>query len=238
MYKSPKERTHPRISVHKLASYLTATASGREKIIRDQKFPSDVQRLRYKSAEKEIRRALVGGGDIEGSLKLGARRIAAETPKSDWARQARDCSVSAVGKFAGLIDSMGLDEASFTVPLAPAIGQMIEELSVSARLLVVVSRRNKKGEEKRGAVLLVMRKEEALGEKGGKAAALTLWRGLIASGLFSKGEVDPALCIVVDVFHAQVYTAPSRGKRLQEEIKSACREIVIRWAFVGALRLA
>lgn len=236
MHRMPKERALPRISVHKLGTYLEAGPFDREKILRDQKYPADFQRLRYRDAEDVIGRALISS-DIRGGLVDGAKRISAKTVGTKWAQQAQDGCLLAIEKFSALLDSLDLDDMSFVRVGRPSLPQRVDGLRISTRPLALIRRMTRKG-ERFGAILVVTRKEEALTAKGGKAIAVLLRRALVANGIYTSEQIDPALCIVVDVFHNAVYEAPSRSKRVVEEIRAACREIVARWPFIAAVRVA
>lgn len=89
---------------------------------------------------------------------------------------------------------------------------------------------------KMGALLVINRKERALPQDAGVLVAHLLARALVAEGIAGPEEVDPELCIVIDVFHGGVFRAPKRASRTLRDVSSACREIVARWqAIVHAL---
>jgi hypothetical protein len=236
MHQLPKERALPRISVHKLGTYLEAGPFDREKILRDQKYPADFQRLRYRDAEDEIRRALFSS-DVKAGLVDGGKRISAKTVGTKWAQQAQEGCLLAVEKFSDLFDSLDLDDVSFVRVGRSTLPQRIEGVSISTRPLALIRRQTRKG-ERFGAILFVMRKEEKLTPKGGKAIAELLRRALSVNGIYKPDQIDPKLCVVVDIFHNAVFEAPPRSKRVIEEIRAACREIVARWPFIAAVRVA
>jgi hypothetical protein len=236
MHQLSKERVSPRISVHKLGTYLEAGPFDREKILRDQKYPADFQRLRYRDAEDAIRRALFST-DVKASLVDGAQRISAKMAGTKWAQQAQEGCLLAIEKFSDMLDSLDLDDASLVRVGRPSLQQRVDGLLISTRPLALIRRATRKG-ERFGAILVVARKEEALTLKGGKAIAVLLRRALVANGVYTSEQIDPQLCVVVDVFHNGVFEAPPRSKRVVEEIRSACREIVARWPFIASVRVA
>jgi hypothetical protein len=236
MHHAPKERVSPRISVHKLGTYLEAGPFDREKILRDQKYPADFQRLRYREAEEEIRRALFSS-NVRLGLIDGGKRISAKAAGTKWAQQAQEGCLLALEKFSDLFDSLDLDDVSFVRVGRSSLPQRVEGVTVSTRPLALIRRQTRKG-ERCGAILVVTRKEEKLTPKGGKAIAELLRRALIVNGIYTDEQIDPQLCVVVDVFHNAVFEAPPRSKRVMDEVRAACREIVARWPFIAAVRVA
>jgi hypothetical protein len=227
---------HPRVSAHKLASYIDAKGAGtRERIIRDQKFPPSFQVARYADAEDAIRRSLLAT-DVGASLLACEQRISSKLVVKPWAVDAKRGCLDAVRLFSSLLPSLDLAQVEATRLVQPSMQLRIEQLLVSVRPVVQLARKRSR-DPRVGALLPVFRKEEKLSEKSGVTCAALVLEALHASGV-ARQEIDPTLCIVVDVFHAQTFAAPVRLTRLRAELKSTCREYAERWPFITAERAA
>jgi hypothetical protein len=225
------------MSAPKMGEYLEANAHRRESILRDQKFPPDFKTARYQAADEVIRRALLQGGDVRGRLAAGSRRAAEKPSSSKFEEQSKLCSLEAIERFGRLYDELHLDGVESVFVGQSTFAVRIEGVSISSRPLVLLKRRVK-SEETFGALMVVLRKERGLTDHGGKAIAQLLRTALDVSHLPTDARVLPDLCIVADVFHGTVFRAPKSTKRTLEEIKSACREIAVRWPFIAGVRAA
>lgn len=227
-------RVNPRISAPKMGEYLAASAARRERILMDQKFPPTFKQARYRDAEAAMRGALLSDTDTARRLEEHAERIARLPATTTFEESARDCSVLALRRFARMVDELPTAGANFSPVSQEALVLRLEGVAVSVFPLVT-SRRVVRGRVRTGAILAVMRKTEPVGDIAGKAIAELLRRALTQSGY---EDVHPADCIVVDVFQGEHFTAPVRGERILSDIRSACREIAVRWPALGDARAA
>lgn len=224
-------REKPRMSSPKLGEYLNSSRAGRrERIIHDQKFVSDFMVVRYASAEQAIRVALLSE-DTEKRIDDGLRNLRARATRTTFQDDAKRNCIDALHAFAKLLPDLALDGVRVSTTGQPTFAQMIESVVVSSRPLVLLSRENKDGSVQRGALQIVLRKEAVLDDRGGEAVALILKEALCNAGHIN---VSPKLCMVLDVFGGKVFCAPTRSSRLLDDIKSACREIAVRWPAVAA----
>ena len=221
-------RADPRISAPKMGEYLEATASRRERILRDQKFPQTFITVRYGGASDVIRRALLRGGGVRQELIAGALRLSRKPCETRYDEEARDDSVLAVEFFIRSLPSLDLEGVESFLAGRSGLAQAVEDVRISVYPVVLLKKRVR-GQDRFGALLPVFGKKATLNERSGKAVATMLYEGLAASGLVPSSAVKPGLCLVVDVFREQVYEAPSSRVRLLGDIRSACREIAVRW---------
>jgi hypothetical protein len=218
-------RPNPRISAPKLEEYLEASASRRERILRDQKFPRTDVVVRYEKARQAIRAALVSG-NAPTRLKELARAIEQMPAKSSYDSDSARLSAEAVRRFATLHDRLALKDTRALLPSAPKFSLVSEGVSISIAPAVLLRRTKRDGMEYCGALTVVLRKDEPLGLQGGKAVA-ELARLALANAGYKN--IRPDLCVAVDVFGGRIFTAAGRGQRIAGEIASACREIAVRW---------
>lgn len=237
MDRTSKVKEKPYASAHKLASYHVANgANERERILRNQKFPSGFIVTRYSEAEIAIRRALLGGGDFRGALAEESKTIGKKSNGSKWYADATLLCTNATESFSKTYPDCGLGGLTVTRMLHRALYQRVEGVRISTRPLVMLSQPTRRG-VKHGALLTVMRKEVPLTSISGPIIAALLRSALVHSGL-DPADVDPALCIVVDVLHGSVFRAPGRDKRIFSEIQSTCREYAVRWPFIENVKAA
>jgi hypothetical protein len=223
-----KVRQRPRISSPKLGEYLDVRAARRrETIVYDQKFPADFITSRYSDALTAIRHALVADAEVEKYLSDRSRVLGARLASSKYQEDTRSCCLEAVAVFRELWKDLGLENVARSPIRARAYGLLVEGVEVSVNPTVLLSRTTRKGEVQWGALHLVFRKEAALEEHGGQAAAEILRRALIVAG---HTAVASDLCLVVDVFGMLKFSAPAHHSRLFADVEAACREIAIRWS--------
>ena len=227
MENQQKVRLRPRISAAKLGDYIEArSAAARERILRDQKFPPNFITTRYRDAEHAMRSAVLSADDTSAQLSKAAERIARAPNKSKWQTEARQLCVRAVQQFAKIIASVEGPAISFGPPPADGYKLTVEGVAISVMPLVRVVRRQGSEVVGHGLMLCVIRKNDAVTERAAEAIAEVLRMAVEATG---DEPVDPKLCMVVDVFAGKTYRAATRGKRMQLDLLSACREIVVRW---------
>lgn len=223
-------REDPRISVPKLGEYMDVRqANRRERIIRDQKYPSNFILTHYADAQKAIRAALLAGPDFDGPLGEKSKTIAARGPTMRHQIDAQRCSLDAIAAFRELWLTMPLDGVCRFVLGRMEFALFVENVSVSVFPTVMLQRTWPDGRSETGALLLVFRKEAALQEHGGEAAAEVLRRALARAKV---PGVSRELCIVADVFAQEHFCAPKSNIRLMREVEAACREIAVVWPTV------
>lgn len=239
MQRSGKQREKPRLSAAQLGRYNDATPGQRERILRMAKFPPAYIVTAYNDATAAIRRALLAGGDVSRSLQAEAIRIASlpGTTKNEMTAHAN--SARAVRALAHRIKDLPLKRVVAVQLGARDITLVIEGVSVSIFPQVLLTRVRNDGTREYGAMLVVMRKSEALGTRGGEVVAELLRRALVSMGLGERGVIDPALCMVVDVFHPGFFQARRQGgKRVALNLDCACREIAAHWPEIRAVNAA
>ena len=226
MNKTMKVREAARISAPKMGEFVDASDARRKTILRDQKFWTSGKRLVYHDAELVMRAALFSS-DVSALLSVGAKGLKGKTVTSEPARIARDCSIEAITRFRALYGT--LDLTGVETLMSPVAGYhlAIEDVDVSVRPLVRLKRENAAGVQY-GGLLLVLRKEEGLSDSAGKCVA-ELQRLALVDAFPAGSKIDRSLCIVLDVFHGSVWTAPKHGRKLMKEVRDVCWTIARLW---------
>lgn len=227
-----KVRQAPRISAPKLGEYLDVRhAQRRERIVRDQKYPSDYIVSRYNNAQNAIRAAIIAGEDVDARLLEKSRVLAGRVSATKYGEDTTRCCVEAVNAFRALWAELPLDGATRSMTGGVGFSVLIEGVEVTGNPIALLRRVLPKGRVETGALQLVFKKEAALEKHGGEAAAEILRRSLIAAG---QTAVAAKLCLVVDVFAMKWFAAPTHRVRLTGDIEAACREIALRWSALVA----
>jgi hypothetical protein len=224
---SANMRAEPRISVNKLAEYMTASAARRRGIIRDQKVRREVIVARYQDVYAGIADCLASGHDLDPIYKR-IERLYRATAKSAWELQNNQLSAEALEVFLSFVDEIDLEpydviRPAQTLPLMPIAG-----LGVSVRPAVLLRMRG--GSRIVGAVHLALSKLFALGDETA-AYATTIVHQFVETTLAAE-KVDPSGVLVVDVFARKVHIAPRTYKKRRKNLEAACEEIAQRWAAV------
>lgn len=214
---------------------MTATVRRRRSILIDQKRPKPYKgAARYGVARDAIVQYIVQGSD---DLSILGDAIAGLNPhpfKADWQNKQRRSSQIALLDFA---DRLARDIDFHLTAQEPVQGShngrvymMIEGVRVSLRPDVILRGVSADETEIVGIVKLHFSKSHELQKKGGLYVSTLLHQyaeeSLARDGVIASRE----RCMVVDVRHGAIYTAPECFKRRREEIAAACEEIAQRWA--------
>lgn len=228
-----KARPKPRMSAAKLGEYCGATAARRERIIRDQKFPSDFVTARYRDAYAAIRAALVTGGPVPQKLRERATAIEAKHAENAHQAECNQSCARALRRFASLYDQLPLAGVEASVAPKDGLTLTIEGVAISVYPAAILQRVGRKGETETGALMLVMTQSVKLSDVSGGVVAELLRQALVQAGY---PNVHRAICLVVDVFNgaSPVRTPAAAFRRLSKDIESACREIATRWPAIAA----
>jgi hypothetical protein len=229
MHDRMKVREAARISAPKVGEFVDASDARRKTILKDQKFWTGGKRLVYHDFESVVRGALFSS-DVASLLSVGAKGLKGKAVTNEPARIARDCSVEAIMRFVPLYRSLDLRGVETLVSPIAGYHLAIEDVDVSVRPIVRL-RRNTPDGARYGGLLLVLRKEEGLSDHAGRCVA-ELQRLTLVDSLPDGAKIDLSLCIVVDVFHGSVWTAPARGTKLMKEVHDVCWTIARLWPFI------
>lgn len=216
----------PQFTLNALMRYLSATASGRDAITRQQKFPSDYQAVYYDAAADVLRRFIVGGMRDETILEDGIAAIAATTTEEKDLHNIR-ANIEVLEAFRGRrckLDFGGLS------PL-PSPGPRSSLIISGVRLIIrpdVLLRGVVDGETLCGALKFYFSKGHSLSRSAASYGALLLMQYCGAS-LPDPAMVQRRQCIICDVRAGEVHHPPESTVRRAREIAAACAEIAARW---------
>jgi hypothetical protein len=215
----------PRISVNKLAEYLTTNNPTRRlQIIKDAKQPKKFITTRYYDAREAIKEYISKEFDT-GILKEATQRISEKVADTPFQEDDNFNSILALEAM-GNVDVFGGEDSNFK-RLSNTGNKLMNisglDVSVNPDLLVSNSKTNKVG-----AVKIHISKNNILNSESLEYVSVLLYAYLQEIGHNIK-EIDTNLCVSVDVFDGNYGICPKSHTRLLNRVSAACEEIVLRW---------
>ena len=213
---------------------MTASVRRRRTIIHDQKYPSPHMGMaRYAPAREAIVRHLEAGGTDHEILIRAIQSLAAHPFQTEWQNEHRASCVLALNQFAATFSpdilSFGLEEAVVVKGRHNAVvGLKISGVDVSLRPDAYLQG-VWKGADVLGILKLHFSKEHGLNIEAGQYASTLLH--LYAEEHLAGPSIEASRehCLVIDVRHGRIHSAPSCFKIRRAEISAACEEIAQRW---------
>ena len=102
----------PRISVNKLAEFMTAKASRQRQILHDQKFPSDFKGPYYKEAGEAISACIASNLENLDALDRQLRILEQQSPDKIGAQRRVASNIDAIETFKLMLDDIDLKGGS------------------------------------------------------------------------------------------------------------------------------
>lgn len=223
--KRPTERTKPRISVNKLAEYLTASPARRRAIVKEQKYPPTFRAIWYDAACTAIVQFLCAEEPNEEALVNEIERLYTKKPANESEEAKLRTNAEALEAFLDGYEQLTLDEFKATPGVNDAAKIVIAEVELSVRPDVMLNG-EVRGKSVGGAVKLYFSKETKLTDESAPYIS-----ALIHKFVLDKTKVEPSRrhCQVFDVFGKRVDEAPASTKTRMRDIEAACEEIRLLW---------
>ncbi len=218
--------TDPKISLNKLAEYLTATPSRRRRIVQDQQDPKAFIAARYGDARDAIVEFIASGMSEEEKLLSVAQKLRLDESGSDFARQDRIASANAIDNFLEASDQIELEDLTVVPAESTSTASMyVAGVRVSVRPDAYL--KNSVTGDTVGAIKLHFPKTTPLNDISSKYVATTL--KVFLSEEQGAKFIDHKKCYVVDVSTQTATCAPKSYKKNMNDIAAACEEIRGRW---------
>jgi hypothetical protein len=226
----PLVRATARVSVSKLAEYMTtADPSRRLEIVKNQRRPPGAIVPRYAPITDVIVRSLVDGDPAElrhllpgwGTTYLPFKQ------RTEWTQRVVADQRDAGAAFLSVFDEVvrvaprGVASVRNDVPKLSRAGVLVSVRPELAFEVASPSRRRRVGFGK-----LVLSKTHPLSREALTYAAVLVHQ--LACEVQGR-DVDPGLCVVVDVFQGLVVACPASTKLRLRRIDVACHEIALLW---------
>jgi hypothetical protein len=223
-----KQRDEPRISVNKLAQYVTSRATRQNQILRTAKFPPEYITAYYRDASEAIARFLAGGmvdfGILDNSISALSQKVAANV----YETRRIAGNIDAIETFNGLLDDIDFGAATARLGAQQAPHLSINGVKISVRPEVTLHSKSKAGEDLVGGIKLHFPKTEPMdGEQANLVSALI--NAFCKDHLWKDGTPLPAQCIVIDLASGKVYPGIKAIKQRLRDVESACGQIASLW---------
>lgn len=220
-----------RASVLKMADYCTANPGERRRIIRAQKYPPDFIVARYTRAENAIAAYLcgtIGADDLAERRDLIASRPA-ENPQQ--AERFASCAAAIDAALTYIPDSL-LASMTFTLiePHPPHLENEGVSISVQPDLWLACPAAGRRP-SRCGLLKFRFGKGGPMDPLAARYAGAMLRR--YGEEFFAdEPPVDYRTCLIYDVMHNLVHTAPLSVARTWDTINAACAEYATMWDVV------
>lgn len=214
---------NPRLSVNKLAEYMTADPIRRRQIVRDAKHQEPFKTSRYASARNAIK-AYISSGYNEDIINKAKKSISTRIADSDFQRDDIRNSILAL-EHVLYMDFPVLDEYEVKVFNDENTLIKLSGLDVSVNPDLKILNHNN---EKIGAVKIHISKTNKLDEINLEYVSTLIKYFFLMTGNKEK-NIENHLCISFDIFGESFIVSPKAYKRSISRILAACEEIVARW---------
>lgn len=224
----------PKFSANQLAEYIIATPARCKSILKEAKFPGTVMIARYRTAKKALQKHLVDKTRshhhfTESIVDLLARQKQKDVTK--WTFSDSKLSIEAITNFQKNVNKFGFSGFNF-MPIKSKHGPLdYDGVKVSVGLDLIAQRTDRNGQKHIGGVIFVFSKGDAAKknrETRCQTAAL-LALELSEQFLTALGNIDPEMCMVIDVFNGKLHKGTGSRKALMRDIKAACDDAKQLW---------
>ncbi len=226
--KKPTARTKPRISINKLAEYLTAAPARRRAIVKEQKYPATFRTVWYDAACTAIVQFLCAEEPDEEKLVSEIERLYTKTPANESEETKLRTNAEALEAFLEGHDHLSVEGFKGIPGVNTPAKLVIAEVELSVRPDVMLNG-SVRGKTVGGAIKLYFSKETKLTDKSAPYIS-----ALVHKFVLDKTKTDPSRrhCQVFDVFGKTVEEAPASTKTRMRDVEAACEEIRLLWTVV------
>lgn len=221
----PKVRIEPRISLNKLAEYLsTNKASRRERILLDQKYPPTFQTIRYDAARQIMQQLLASDKCNTQEIQSKISGLASKKPANEFDERMIKANVEALEYFKELVPSLAFLDWTLTLGTHAPTPLRLNGVDISVRPDLLVSSKTKTGVSTGGIKFNITKGSIHTKESADYVGAVML------EYLSHAGEnASHTLCSTIDIFGKKVVQAPKAIANRMKDAASACAEIARVW---------
>ncbi len=225
MARSPN--TSPRISLNKLSEFMTATIPRQRRIIKDQKFPKDYQRVYYKEAQEAVAACIASDLEDIGAIERQIQILNQQAPETVGTQRRIASNVDALEAFLDMLDDIDLHGATPSLGSNSAPKLAIRNVSISVRPEIILRSENRSGPVV-GAMKIHFPKTNALNDQsaGYVSAALQEWSRI---NLVDDGDTFGPMCCIVDVGSVSFYDGVRATRQRMRDLEDACETIAALW---------
>lgn len=230
MKAAPKTRANPRLSLNKLAEYLSASASRRQSILREQKKPVVFMTTWYAEAEEAILDYLLGQCSDLPKLKATASQLANKPALTDAEASKYETNSEALARFIAAVPILNLSRFTYRAAPHSSPKLLFSGVEISVRPDVLVEGVDKKGQFT-GCVKLHFSKQAPFAANSGAYVA-TILHEHAKTHSPTRSLCRCNACCVIDVFGGSIFEAPKATAKRLRDVQAACKEIAALWPTV------
>lgn len=222
-------REEPRISINKLAEYLTCTPRKRNTIVKEQKRPPTFKAYYYQPSHDAIVNFLSSRGS-HYSIITDAMDELKKTPiENDYQEHRVSTNLEALKIFSTTFsDALDLEGKTIKKGEFDPPKLVVEDVDVSVRPELITYRNDTT--QKVGAIKLYFKKNDPLKSQPGNYAATALHKWVKDNPASASTNSAPCKdAIIYDVFSAKTISAPTAHINREKDIAAACTEIHAMW---------
>ena len=222
-----KAINQPRISVNKLAEFITAKASRQRQILRDQKFPQDYKVTYYKEASEAISICICSNIENTAIIERTISNLEQQNSDKIGTQRRIAANIDALETFETMLDEIDFKGA------IPSLGEhspprlMIQNVDVSIRPEIILKGFGKSGKLLAGALKLHFPRTFPLGTSAGYVSALL--QEYAKAYLSNDGEAFGPYCFVIDIGSKTICAGVKATAARMRDIEAACRNIAGLW---------
>jgi hypothetical protein len=217
----------PRISVNKLAEFMTVKPARQRQILRDQKYPGDFKGMFHKEAAEAVATCLASNLENTDVLDRAIRLLEQQTPEKIGTQRRISANIDSLQTFIDMLDEIDLKGATPSLGSHSSRGLTIRNVGINVRPEITLQGNGKSGLSLVGALKVHFPTTFALNadSAGYISALLQEW----SKASQPDGQTYGPFCPVIDVGSRAIYPGvKSTAKRLKD-IEAACSTIAALW---------
>lgn len=225
---SASRLAQPRISLNKLAEFMTARKASRQRaILRDQKFPTEFKGIYHREAAEAIASCVASNFENVSVLDRTIAVLEQMNPEKIGAQRRITSNTNALERFKAMLDDLDLGSA------VPALGEnsppklTIQNVAVSVRPEIILSGKGRKEAVLVGAMKLHFSTTNPLDDTAGAYVSTVLQEW--AKAYLTAGETYGPYCYVIDVGSGKAHPGVKATTARLRDVEDTCRNIAALW---------
>ncbi|MEL7525912.1 MAG: hypothetical protein AAFN16_09095, partial [Pseudomonadota bacterium] len=206
----------------------------RRTIVQACKYQRIVVLPKHNAAKKTISQFFANNGTVS-EIKEASSTLRNKPTRSDYARDTNNINADYLDLFIEKLDKIVLPKAEFSAPGA-LLPLYLSTVKVKADLAFSLQRTARNNKLMIGAAMLRYQKGKALKEDIARYQSAFIHGYLVETRVREGIVADPKLCITIDVYTGEVYSAPSNSVTIFKNMRAACSTIAEWWPNIKAPR--
>lgn len=217
----------PRISLNKLSEFMTASIPRQRRIVRDQRFPPEFQRVYYREAQEAVALCVASDLDDIAAVERQIEILNQQAPETVGTQRRIASNVDALETFLDMLDNINLYGAVPSLGANDAPKLMVRNVAISVRPEIILRSENRNGPIV-GAMKIHFPKTNSLNEQaaGYVSAVLQEWAQV---NLIDDGEISGPMCSILDVGSQTYFDGVRATRKRMRDLEEACETIAALW---------